>query len=111
MKTTKYETIFKKERIKTMVECYSRVVLEILKQLYFIREASRRDLDYLFINHDKYSYQIFDDAEIVFTDGKPILWMAQWLKRPIVEKVSGPDLMLLLCERAAKKNYKIFLLG
>ena len=59
MKTTKYETIFKKERIKTMVECYSRVVLEILKHLYFIREASRRDLDYLFINHDKYSYQIF----------------------------------------------------
>lgn len=60
---------------------------------------------------DKYSYQIFDDAEIVFTDGKPILWMTRWLKRPIVEKVSGPDLMLLLCERAAKKNYKIFLLG
>lgn len=60
---------------------------------------------------DKYSHQIFDEAEIVFTDGKPILWMAKWLKRPIVEKVSGPDLMLLLCERAAKKNYRIFLLG
>ncbi len=60
---------------------------------------------------DKYSYQIFDNAEIVFTDGKPIIWMAKWLKRPIVEKVSGPDLMLLLCERAAQKKYKIFLLG
>ena len=60
---------------------------------------------------DKYSHQIFDDAEIVFTDGKPIIWMAKWLKRPIVEKVSGPDLMLLLCERAAQKKYKIFLLG
>lgn len=60
---------------------------------------------------DKYSHQIFDDAEIVFTDGKPIVWMANWLKRPIVEKVSGPDLMLMLCERAAKKHYKIFLLG
>lgn len=60
---------------------------------------------------DKYSHQIFDDAEIVFTDGKPIIWMAKWLKRPIVEKVSGPDLMLLLCERAAQKHYKIFLLG
>lgn len=60
---------------------------------------------------DKYSRQIFKNAEIVFTDGKPIIWMAKWLKRPIVEKVSGPDLMLLLCERAAKKKYKIFLLG
>lgn len=60
---------------------------------------------------DNYSQKIFDDAEIVFTDGKPILWMAKWLKRPIIEKVSGPDLMLLLCERAAQKKYKIFLLG
>lgn len=60
---------------------------------------------------DAYSHRIFDDAEIVFTDGKPILWMARWLKRPIVEKVSGPDLMLLLCERAAQKGHKIFILG
>lgn len=60
---------------------------------------------------DPYSHQIFNNAEIVFTDGKPILWMAKWLKRPIVEKISGPDLMLLLCERAAQKHYKIFLLG
>ena len=59
MKTTKYETIFKKERIKTMVEYYSRVGLEILRHLYFIGETSRRDLDYIFKNHDKYSYQIF----------------------------------------------------
>ena len=60
---------------------------------------------------DPYSHKIFDDAEIVFTDGKPIIWMSKWLKRPIVEKVSGPDLMLMLCERAAQRKYKIYLLG
>lgn len=60
---------------------------------------------------DKYSGEIFKNAEIIFTDGKPIIWMAKWLKRPIVEKVSGPDIMLKLCERAAQKGYKIFLLG
>ena len=60
---------------------------------------------------DKYSYEIFSNAEIVFTDGKPIVWMAKRLNRPIVEKVSGPDLMVLLCERAAEKGYNIFLLG
>lgn len=60
---------------------------------------------------DEYSNKIFHDAELVFTDGKPIIWMAKWLKRPIVQKVSGPDLMMLLCERAAQKGYKIFLLG
>ena len=60
---------------------------------------------------EDYSREIFNNAEIVFTDGKPIIWMAKWLKRPIVEKISGPDLMMLLCERAAMKNYKVFLLG
>lgn len=60
---------------------------------------------------DPYSKEIFDNAELVFTDGKPIMWIAKWLNRPIVEKVSGPDLMLQLCKRAAEKNYKVFLLG
>jgi len=60
---------------------------------------------------DEYSRKIFENAELVFTDGKPIVWMSKWLKRPIIEKVSGPDLMELLCERAAKRGYKIFLLG
>lgn len=60
---------------------------------------------------DNYSHKIFDDSALVFTDGQPIVWMAKHLKRPIVEKVSGPDLMQLLCERAAQKGYRIFLLG
>lgn len=60
---------------------------------------------------NEYANQIFDNAEIVFTDGMPIIWMARRLNRPIAEKIYGPDLMLLLCERAARKNYKIFLLG
>ncbi len=61
--------------------------------------------------NDKYSKEIFENASLVFTDGKPIMWMSKWLKRPIVEKVSGPDLMLKLCQHAAEKNQSIFLLG
>lgn len=60
---------------------------------------------------DDYSGLIFDKAELVYTDGKPIIWMSKWLKSPIIEKISGPDLMLLLCEKAAQKAYKVFLLG
>jgi N-acetylglucosaminyldiphosphoundecaprenol N-acetyl-beta-D-mannosaminyltransferase len=60
---------------------------------------------------DDYSKKIFYDAELVFTDGKPIIWMSKRLNRPIIDKVSGPDLMLMLCKQAAKKGYKIFLLG
>lgn len=60
---------------------------------------------------NEYSNEIFRNAELVFTDGKPVVWMAKALKRPIMQKVSGPDLMLKLCERAAQKGHKIFLLG
>lgn len=58
-----------------------------------------------------YSSRIFDNAEIVYTDGMPIIWMSKLLNRPILEKISGPDLMIRLCERAAQKGYKLFFLG
>lgn len=60
---------------------------------------------------NEYSHKIFDDAEIVFIDGQPIVWMAESLKRPVSCKISGPDLMFLLCKRAAEKKHRIFLLG
>lgn len=60
---------------------------------------------------DEYSKKIFDESEIVFTDGKPILWLSKGLDQPIVERITGPDLMELLCQRAAIEGYKVFLLG
>ena len=63
------------------------------------------------INKDRYSKEIFDNATIVFTDGKPIMWMAGWLGTPIIERTTGPDLMLELCKGAALKGYRVFLLG
>lgn len=60
---------------------------------------------------NEYIHHIFDSAEIVFTDGTPIMWLAKGLGCQIKERIPGPDLMNLLCERAAMKRYRVFLLG
>lgn len=55
--------------------------------------------------------QVYANADIILTDGKPMIWMSRWYGTPIKEKVSGSDLFPRLCELAAAKEYRIFLLG
>ncbi|WP_226897200.1 WecB/TagA/CpsF family glycosyltransferase [Paraclostridium bifermentans] len=54
---------------------------------------------------------VYRDADLILTDGMPLIWISKWLKRPIKEKVSGSDLFPKVCELAANKGYKVFLLG
>ncbi len=53
----------------------------------------------------------YKDADLILTDGKPLLWISKWYKKPIKEKISGSDLFPQLCERAAQKGYSLFFLG
>lgn len=54
---------------------------------------------------------VYENASLILTDGKPLLWIAKWYGTPIKEKISGSDLFPLLCNMAAKKGYKLFFLG
>lgn len=63
------------------------------------------------ISKNSYSKKIFRDASLVFTDGKPITWLAALMGNPIRQRITGPDLMESLCERASNKGYRVFLLG
>ena len=54
---------------------------------------------------------VYENASLILTDGKPLLWIAKWYGTPIKEKISGSDLFPLLCDMAAKKGYKMFFLG
>ena len=60
---------------------------------------------------DSYFKEICDNAELLLTDGHPLLWIAKWYKTPIKEKICGSDLVPKLCEVAAKKGYSVFFLG
>lgn len=54
---------------------------------------------------------VYQSANLILADGKPLLWLSKWLHTPLKEKISGSDLLPLLCDMAAKKGYKMFLLG
>lgn len=63
------------------------------------------------IENDRYLKEITDHADMVLVDGKPLEWIAKWHKRPIKAKISGSDLVPILCGRAAEKGYSIFIIG
>lgn len=63
------------------------------------------------LEKDKELKQVYDNAALILTDGKPLMWIAKWNKTPIKEKISGSDLFPILCEHAAIKGYKMFFLG
>ena len=53
----------------------------------------------------------YDDASLVLTDGMPLVWISKLRKSGIKERVCGSDLFPKVCELAANKGYKVFLLG
>lgn len=55
--------------------------------------------------------EVYRHADLILTDGKPLIWISKWYKTPIKEKISGSDLFPRLCEMAAEKGYKMYFLG
>lgn len=54
---------------------------------------------------------VYKNADLILTDGKPLVWISKWYGKPIKEKISGSDLFPLLCKMAAEKGYSMFFLG
>ncbi len=44
-------------------------------------------------------------------DGTPLVWASRLQRTPLPERVAGSDLTAPLCERAARENWRVFLLG
>lgn len=63
------------------------------------------------IENDSYLKKITDNADMVVVDGKPLVWISKWHKQPVKAKISGSDLVPLLCERATDKGNSIFIIG
>lgn len=63
------------------------------------------------IENDPYLKQVVDNADMVLVDGKPLLWISKLHGKPLKAKISGSDLVPLLCDVAAKKGYSIFIIG
>jgi N-acetylglucosaminyldiphosphoundecaprenol N-acetyl-beta-D-mannosaminyltransferase len=55
--------------------------------------------------------RIHNAAGLVTPDGMPLVWLSRLMGFHHVERVYGPDLMLRVCERAAKKGHRQFFYG
>lgn len=94
----------------TMNEAISEI--DRLIQLNDCKYVVTPNLDHIvLIESDKEFAEIYQKADLVVADGKPLLWISKYLKNPIKEKISGSDLFPRMCDLAAKRGYSIFILG
>ena len=63
------------------------------------------------LQSDKEFKEVYNNADLILTDGMPLVWYSKIVNKPIKEKISGSDLFPKVCELSSKKNYKVFLLG
>ena len=63
------------------------------------------------LEEDKEFQDVYKEADLILTDGMPLIWISKLKKNPIKEKVSGSDLFPRVGKLAADKGYKVFLLG
>lgn len=70
------------------------------------------NLDHIVTLETDYEFaEAYKNADLIMADGKPLIWISRYLKRPIKEKISGSDLFPRICEMCAEKGYTIFILG
>ena len=63
------------------------------------------------LEKDEELRKVYADADLILTDGMPLIWISKLKSNPIKEKVSGSDLFPRVCKLAADKGYSVFLLG
>ncbi len=54
---------------------------------------------------------IYNSADFVLCDGMPVLWASRLLGKPIIERITGLDLLPQYLAVCAEKKYRIYFLG
>lgn len=55
--------------------------------------------------------EVYRHAGLVLPDGMPLVWVSRLAGKPLKERVTGSDLFIRLCARAAERGMSVFLLG
>jgi N-acetylglucosaminyldiphosphoundecaprenol N-acetyl-beta-D-mannosaminyltransferase len=53
----------------------------------------------------------YQAADLVLADGQPLVWLSRWVGWKLPEKISGSDLFLPLMDLAARRKFRVYLLG
>jgi len=70
------------------------------------------NLHYVMVSENDSRLQKHNNAAaLVLADGMPIVWASRWRSRRLPERVTGSDLLPMLCERAADTGHRVYFLG
>lgn len=83
-------------------------LIEAREPSYFITA----NLHYAMVSEqNKQLHEANKRADFILADGMPLVWASRILQQPLPERVAGSDLIWKMCERAAQKGRRVFLLG
>lgn len=60
---------------------------------------------------DVHFFQVLQEADLSLPDGIGLLWAARFLGKPLSQRVAGVDTVRRMASLAAKRGYRLFLLG
>jgi len=64
------------------------------------------------LSNDEKILRIYEQAAFVFADGMPLVWLSKVLPgKGLPARVTGADLVPLICQKASQKSIKVFFLG
>ena len=63
------------------------------------------------LESDEELAEVYRHADLILTDGKPLIWISKLYGKPIKEKISGSDLFPALCKAAAEQGLSMFFFG
>lgn len=62
-------------------------------------------------NRDPELMAIINRCDLINADGMPVVWASRLVGKPLKERIAGVDLFETLMQRAAKRGWRVFLLG
>ncbi len=66
---------------------------------------------FVYAQNNSWFRKILIRADVAIPDGVGLIWASKFLGRPIKDRISGTDLMESLCQMAAEKGWKVYLIG
>ena len=65
----------------------------------------------MLVDNDPHLAELNNQAAFLLADGMPLVWWSRLCPTPLPERVAGSDLIYAMCEQAAQKGHRIYLLG
>lgn len=83
----------------------------------FVRSGSSHRISYLnahcfnLARRDEAYREILRRSDVVYADGKGVVWACRWFARPVPGRLNLGDCLPMLCDHCVERGYRLYLLG